>query len=159
LSATAIAHLVTKTSASAVLASPALNKSASEALALLNPTGDKPLALYMSKPYDAFIGGEPVNSVTNLWDPDPNHYIDEWDRNVIVLHSSGTTGLPKAMYTSHEYWLGYATCHDFRNVEEASGLSTTTLPLYHVSYVQLLNTNSINPANDRDLVFIALPSR
>lgn len=63
---------------------------------------------------------------------DPNHYVNESDRNVFILHSSGTTGLPKPIYNSHEYLLGYATCHEFSNVEEAAGLSVTTLPLYHV---------------------------
>jgi len=61
------------------------------------------------------------------------HFVDEHDRNVLILHSSGTTGLPKAIYQPHKYLLGYATCHMQTENEEVEGLNMTTLPLYHVS--------------------------
>jgi long-subunit acyl-CoA synthetase (AMP-forming) len=50
----------------------------------------------------------------------------------IILHSSGTTGLPKPIRLSHRYVIGYAGCHRL-SVEEAAGrLILSTLPLYHV---------------------------
>ncbi|KAL2067492.1 hypothetical protein VTL71DRAFT_1917 [Oculimacula yallundae] len=133
LSPTTIAHLLNKTSACAIIASPNLQKTASEGLELLRGQDDNFLSLYCPQPYEKFIGDQetPSDTGTNVLVPDPDHYIDQWDRNVIILHSSGTTGLPKPMYTSHAYWIGYATCHAFPDVEAARGLNTTTLPLYH----------------------------
>lgn len=54
------------------------------------------------------------------------------DRNVLILHSSGTTGLPKPIYTSHKYLLSFLTCHAFDSEESARRLNLSTLPLYHV---------------------------
>ena len=55
------------------------------------------------------------------------------DRRIIILHSSGTTGLPKPIYLTHRYLLGYAACHEFPEDKDMSGISVSTLPLYHVS--------------------------
>nr|POF15330.1 non-canonical non-ribosomal peptide synthetase fub8 [Quercus suber] len=57
--------------------------------------------------------------------------VDECDRNVIILHSSGTTGLPKPIRLSHRYLLGYAGCHAFADDDDCSGVNVSTLPLYH----------------------------
>ena len=54
------------------------------------------------------------------------------DRNVLILHSSGTTGLPKPIYTSHKYLLSFLTCHAFDSEESARRWNLSTLPLYHV---------------------------
>ena len=61
------------------------------------------------------------------------HLIREDDCNVLVLHSSGTTGLPKAIRLTHRYMLGYAACHDFPANEDESmrGTNLSTLPLFH----------------------------
>lgn len=55
------------------------------------------------------------------------------DTNVIILHSSGTTGMPKPISLAHRYILGYATCHEFPINEDESrrGLNLSTLPLFH----------------------------
>lgn len=78
--------------------------------------------------------------------------IREDDRNVLILHSSGTTGqsaeracgkrgftymfsgLPKAIPLAHRYVLGYAACHEFPVTEDLSlgGYNLSTLPLFHV---------------------------
>lgn len=63
----------------------------------------------------------------------PDHYVGEEDRNVLILHSSGTTGLPKAIFQSHKYLLGYACCHIRTDKEDIGALNMSTLPLYHVS--------------------------
>ena len=62
----------------------------------------------------------------------PYHYVGEQDRNVLILHSSGTTGLPKAIFQSHKYLLGYACCHIRTDEEDIGALNMSTLPLYHV---------------------------
>ncbi|KAF2637245.1 acetyl-CoA synthetase-like protein [Massarina eburnea CBS 473.64] len=57
--------------------------------------------------------------------------VDETDRNVLILHSSGTTGLPKPLRLAHRHLLGYAACHSFDEVEETTWRNLSTLPLYH----------------------------
>nr|POE77918.1 non-canonical non-ribosomal peptide synthetase fub8 [Quercus suber] len=63
--------------------------------------------------------------------------VDEDDRNVIILHSSGTTGLPKPIRLSHRYLLGYAGCHAFAPSDDCSGVNVSTLPLYHVCLLRM----------------------
>lgn len=77
--------------------------------------------------------------------------VREDDRNVLILHSSGTTGmlmrmhkiqlllmtepgLPKAIPLAHRYVLGYAACHSFPPDKDMSvqGVNLSTLPLFHV---------------------------
>jgi acyl-coenzyme A synthetase/AMP-(fatty) acid ligase len=60
------------------------------------------------------------------------HYMEHGDRDVLILHSSGTTGLPKAIRQSHGYILNYLMCYDFSDAE-CYRLNLTSLPLYHVS--------------------------
>jgi acyl-CoA synthetase (AMP-forming)/AMP-acid ligase II len=50
----------------------------------------------------------------------------------LILHSSGTTGLPKPIRLSHRYLIGYAGCHRLSAEEAAGRLILSTLPLYHV---------------------------
>jgi acyl-coenzyme A synthetase/AMP-(fatty) acid ligase len=54
---------------------------------------------------------------THVSDSDDDDLIQEDDRNVLILHSSGTTGLPKPIYLAHRYLLGYAACHRFAEDE------------------------------------------
>lgn len=56
---------------------------------------------------------------------------DENDTEVIILHSSGTTGQPKPIRLGHRYLLGYAACHAFREEESPTWPNLSTLPLYH----------------------------
>ena len=76
--------------------------------------------------------GKPESSIVhNL------HYVSEDDRNVAILHSSGSSGLPKPIYCSHRYFLGFASCHDFRSDVEAQGLTISTSPFFHVSHYNM----------------------
>lgn len=59
--------------------------------------------------------------------------VNDADRNVIILHSSGSTGLPKPIYQTHRYLLGYAACHAFPEDVDVSHVCASTLPLFHVS--------------------------
>ena len=51
----------------------------------------------------------------------------------VILHSSGTTGLPKPILLTNRYLLGYATCHRLQPEESEGRLNVSTMPLYHVS--------------------------
>jgi acyl-CoA synthetase (AMP-forming)/AMP-acid ligase II/nucleoside-diphosphate-sugar epimerase len=77
-----------------------------------------------ARPYHEFLECETPSRWTKL-------NIDENDRNVLILHSSGTTGLPKPIRLAHRYLLGYAACHAFENNEDADWRNLSTLPLYH----------------------------
>ncbi|POR35295.1 L-aminoadipate-semialdehyde dehydrogenase [Tolypocladium paradoxum] len=48
----------------------------------------------------------------------------------LILHSSGTTGLPKPIYLSQRYLLGYAACHELGQ-DDVDWRNFSTLPLYH----------------------------
>ncbi|KAI1111370.1 hypothetical protein F5Y14DRAFT_425768 [Nemania sp. NC0429] len=56
---------------------------------------------------------------------------DSEKQHALILHSSGTTGLPKPIPLTHRYVLGYAACHQFGIEEEIDWVNLSTLPLYH----------------------------
>lgn len=57
--------------------------------------------------------------------------VDENDVDVLILHSSGTTGMPKPIRLAHRYLLGYAACHNFPADKSNFWTNYSTLPLYH----------------------------
>lgn len=121
LSAVAFTHLLKETSAVAVIASQRLQGFAKQANA--------GLPLYQQASFQDFIHQDLLDGAIGS----PNHYISDRDRKVIILHSSGSTGLPKPIYQSHRYLLGFTQAHLFNSPEEAEALTLSTLPLYHVS--------------------------
>jgi acyl-coenzyme A synthetase/AMP-(fatty) acid ligase len=65
-----------------------------------------------------------------------NHYVSDTDRNVLILHSSGTTGLPKAIRQPHRYMLHFAPYtafefDDFHTLPQEQTMALNTLPLFH----------------------------
>lgn len=78
-----------------------------------------------------------------LFNPDPSQqaleippkYTDfaRSDLDAIIMHSSGTTGLPKPVYHSQAYVLVYAAAHRLPEQREPFRFNVSTLPLYHVS--------------------------
>ncbi|CAG8883007.1 unnamed protein product [Penicillium egyptiacum] len=127
LSVTAIHHLLKKTNAVAVLAAPRHQLNAAQAVALMRDEDGKTIALHKPEPYSTYLGtAAPGDSICH-----PFHFFSEKDRNVLILHSSGTTGLPKPIYISHRHLVCFTTCHDFKTEEEAQGVNVSTLPLYH----------------------------
>ncbi|KAK0615281.1 hypothetical protein B0T17DRAFT_602326 [Bombardia bombarda] len=85
------------------------------------------------EPYHAFLSKGDPDGNGNL---DPLIYthlphVDENDCNAIILHSSGTTGLPKPIFMAHRYLLGYASCHQFPAEQSINWINVSTLPLYH----------------------------
>lgn len=135
LSPVAIHHLLVQASANAVIASPRLQRTAKEALSLFTSAEASPV-LYSQIAYTSFLESLHTSAEDTICGQD--HYIGEADRNVLILHSSGTTGLPKAIYNSHRYLLAYTACHEFSNDDEALGWNVSTLPLYHVGIDALI---------------------
>ncbi len=141
LSAPAVRHLIRETGAKLILVSPRLQPLASEAFpaaedgqteARIEENG---VTIRLVAGYEALLeereaadAGQPATCTAH-----PNHFVSEEDRQVLILHSSGTSGLPKPIPCSHRYFLGYATCHSFSSDEEAHGLTISTPPFFHVS--------------------------
>ncbi|CEL05016.1 hypothetical protein ASPCAL06138 [Aspergillus calidoustus] len=122
LSTTAVASLVERTSACAILASRRLEATAREAAHGIPIRSPLSIETLLSHPPQS-------NPTPNICHP--HHYIDESDRNVVILHSSGTTGLPKPIYVSHRHLLSYVNNHWLHDEAQAQGISVSTLPLYH----------------------------
>jgi acyl-CoA synthetase (AMP-forming)/AMP-acid ligase II len=133
LSPEAIASLLEQCQAQLLLTSVATTSRAEAAVGKLA----KPLSLQVRlvSPDDFHHEMPPQMTMTS---PAPSmHYCSSTDRNVIIFHSSGTTGLPKPVYHAHAYILKYGTCGDFSETE-CAGLNMTTLPLYHVGMFDCL---------------------
>ncbi|MCJ1269495.1 hypothetical protein MMC22_009387 [Lobaria immixta] len=130
LSAPAVRHLIRKTGAKLTLVSPRLQPLASEAFPAAEGNG---VTIRLVAGYEALLeegeaadAGRPAACAAH-----PNHFVSEEDRQVLILHSSGTSGLPKPIPCSHRYFLGYATCHSFGSDKEAHGLTISTPPFFH----------------------------
>ncbi|KAK3337757.1 putative NRPS-like enzyme [Cercophora scortea] len=128
LSPLAIQELLTTTGTRAVLTSPRLERVCREGVAGLDPASAPAVSIYGRQPYGAFLSTQEPLSARSICNA--GHHTDETDLQVIILHSSGSTGLPKAIPQSHEYFVGHAACYDL-TPSEAEGLNVSTLPLYH----------------------------
>jgi long-subunit acyl-CoA synthetase (AMP-forming)/nucleoside-diphosphate-sugar epimerase len=132
LSPLAIENLIKTTHSSAILASPRLVRGCEAAVKPGNSGSSPTAVIYERQPYDVFLPQKNRSTASNLEASvcHAHYHADEKDRNAIILHSSGTTGLPKAIYQSQEYVLGYAANHCL-SPEEARGVNVSTLPLFH----------------------------
>ena len=131
LSPTAIHHLLVKTAACAIIASPRIENTAKEGLSNFATSEDRP-RIYTQAAFADFLNVPTKEGCMNTSICKPGYFASENDRNVLILHSSGTTGLPKPIHQSHKWLLCFATCHNFSSDEEALGVNLSTLPLYHV---------------------------
>lgn len=113
----AVSHLLRDTGASTLIVSSRTRRG-------LTPETVTLVTMVDTKPYHHFLELKHPTERRQL-------IIDEKDRNVLILHSSGTTGLPKPIHLAHRYLLGYASCHAFEESEEADWRNLSTLPLYH----------------------------
>lgn len=134
LSPTAVNHLLNETRATAVITSLRLSNVISKASARSTTPSISPTApvVYLQKPYEDDLRMDLSYHGAEGGICSPYHFISEADRDVLILHSSGTTGLPKPIYQPHKYLLGYTVCHQSSSHEEIAGLNMSTLPLYHV---------------------------
>lgn len=126
-----------------IVTSTRLRNTAKEALSDFVAEEELP-QLHPQIPYEQFLltSGNTDSPERSICGRD--YYISETDRSVLILHSSGTTGLPKPIYTSHTHLLCFTVCHDFKDEEEIRGLNVSTLPLYHVSPISRLQNPTIN---------------
>ena len=130
LSPSAVAHLVEKIGVSSIIHTSHTSRLAKDAVEGGMRNGHNAVPYIQSAPFESFVGGrQPVYD--NV--PPILPSIDELDRNVIILHSSGSTGLPKPIYHTHGYLVNYAKCHKFTEKDDTSKVCTSTLPLFHVS--------------------------
>ncbi|KAG9246422.1 hypothetical protein BJ878DRAFT_574050 [Calycina marina] len=130
LSPQAIVHLLQQTEATTVLVSNRTNANVKKAF-----SGDQQVLstspnLLIAPIFDEFLNS-PHSKLS--WTHSCDRLVREDDRNVIILHSSGSTGLPKPISLAHRYLLGYATCHEFpeSSDESTKGINFSTLPLFH----------------------------
>lgn len=130
LTPVAIAHLLKATSAGAVMVSARCTRAATEALSSYD-AGETVPTLHEPISYDRFLNDADPIGWASLEVPPTYSVVEEMDRNVLILHSSGTTGLPKPIYHPHKYLLGYANCHEFGPEDKVDGINCSTLPLFH----------------------------
>lgn len=116
-------HLLQVTAASSFIVSERLSEPAKPALAILNSKG---VSTHVALPYTSFheAGADPKTK--GSFAPP-----QELDSVILLLHSSGTTGLPKPIPLTHRNLLFAVNCHGFDTEEEAQGLNASTLPLFH----------------------------
>jgi acyl-coenzyme A synthetase/AMP-(fatty) acid ligase len=131
LSAEAVRHLLQRTRTSAIIASRRLDGIVAEALELWE-TDDSPPSRHSPASYKTFWADEGCPSFAQSDIGHPNHFLSESDCNVLILHSSGTTGLPKPIYTSHRHYFSFALCHEFTTDEQMLSPMLSTSPLFHV---------------------------
>lgn len=128
LTPVAIAHLLKQTSPSCVLINSQVSRSSKEALELLHSDGTALLPKFV----DA-LGYEDLLSPIALEIQIPQMYTayEREDLDAIIMHSSGTTGLPKPIFHGQAYLLLYAACHRLPEQREPFRFNVSTLPLYH----------------------------
>ena len=132
LSPHAVQHLLEKTNAGAALASTRMRATVEEALTLVeNNSVDSLPGVLERRPLEEWLTGDHVDAESAAVS---GFYQSVQDREVVIMHSSGTTGLPKPIYQPHEYLVGFAAAHRFGEDEEPPYLNLSTLPLYHVRH-------------------------
>lgn len=137
LNPASIQHLLTTLRAQAVLTSPRhvdTVKAAFETTRLEYGRGGT--RVQVAKPFTDYLSGsreeKAIPADATIWGP--RHFLGDSDNNVIILHTSGTTGFPKPVHQPHKMLLGYACCHRRTEAEDVEGLNLSMLPLYHVNF-------------------------
>ncbi|KAI9152366.1 Non-canonical non-ribosomal peptide synthetase ascB [Paramyrothecium foliicola] len=119
----AIMHLLQATSATSLIVSQRLSVPAKPALGALEAKG---VTTHIGLPYTSFVESSiDVASEENFEPP------ADLDEIILLLHSSGTTGMPKPIPLTHRQLLFAVNCHHFENDQEAQGLNVSSLPLFH----------------------------
>jgi acyl-CoA synthetase (AMP-forming)/AMP-acid ligase II len=114
-----VAHLISETSAQAVICSKRTKQAIRKAAAV-----DHPISLIEAITHTN-LKGLPSSNLPPIQPSD--------EVGAVILHSSGTTGLPKPIRLTNRYLLGYAACHQLAPDEAEGRINVSTLPLYHVN--------------------------
>ncbi|KAK9414371.1 putative Carrier domain-containing protein [Seiridium unicorne] len=138
LSAPAVHHLIRETGAKLMLISSSLQLLAADAFQKTDNNsqegvdeGVAPRICLVPGYHEFFEDVKLTRSNDLVRAAHSNHFVSEDDRQVLILHSSGTSGLPKPIPCSHRYLLSYATCQSFESAQETHSLAISTLPLFH----------------------------
>lgn len=124
LGAKSVRHLLKETGARSILLSKRTERLIAQDV--------KDLAeVKMVAPFTTFLHGQVLSDSVNGAGQGGRLAVDESDTNILILHSSGTTGLPKPIRLAHRYVLGYAACHRFPDNQPLDWMNLSTLPLYH----------------------------
>ncbi|KAK8054756.1 hypothetical protein PG994_009823 [Apiospora phragmitis] len=92
----------------------------------LDGLASKGVFVIVSKPYEEFSqAGMDEGNLPPFQKP------QKLDDTILLLHSSGSTGLPKPIPLTHRMLLSAVNCHEFHTEEQAQGLNLTTLPMFH----------------------------
>ncbi|KAF8059573.1 hypothetical protein FPV67DRAFT_1633230 [Lyophyllum atratum] len=130
LTPVAIAHLLKQTLPSCVLTSSHVSRSSKEALEILQSEGATLLPTFVDAPgYEDLLS--PDHDGENVQIPPMYSAYEDKDLDAIIMHSSGTTGLPKPIFHGQTYPLLYAACHRLPEQREPFRFNVSTLPLYH----------------------------
>ncbi|RYC60404.1 hypothetical protein CHU98_g5812 [Xylaria longipes] len=124
LSSPSVLHLLKETHAKAILVSRRTGL-------LLSEDINKLARVVQVEPYSAFMACDSRTDEIGESPRAESRRQDNGQRNALILHSSGTTGLPKPVFLTHRYLLGYAACHQFAQEEEIDWVNLSTLPMYH----------------------------
>ncbi|KAI0685571.1 hypothetical protein BC835DRAFT_1456089 [Cytidiella melzeri] len=137
----AIVQLVHSTDTQAILISPQLEALSQESLSLFaSEHGEVDIpSVHLVPSFSEFL--DPHSDLALRHVPAPLRSVD-MGRNAVIMHSSGSTGkfhrssriilcLPKPIFHSHTYLLGYAACHRLSARDVEGSINVSTLPLYH----------------------------
>ena len=132
LSPASIKHLIAETSAQAIVVSTKTIETAREAVSR-RPDAEAQILVLQARSYRDFFNSIPPKELdTKRAETSPADHSAEDVPGALILHSSGTTGMPKPIRLAHRYLLGYAACH--RLPESVCGkVCLSTLPMFHVS--------------------------
>ncbi|KAI0090839.1 hypothetical protein BDY19DRAFT_740627 [Irpex rosettiformis] len=127
----AVVNLLHATHAQAILVSPQLDTLSQESVCLFTKQygESEPPSVHLVPPFTKFL--DPRNDLDPHNAPLPPRFADV-GRDAVIMHSSGSTGLPKPIFHSNGYLLGYAACHRLSARDSEGAINVSTLPLYHV---------------------------
>lgn len=129
----AILHLLKKTNPSTLLISGQVSHSVKDTIEIYEKQRPENFVLphiVNSLTYEDFL--YPTGDLAGYPTPPRYPVFVREDLGAFIMHSSGTTGLPKPISHSQTYPLIYAACHRLPEQNEPFRYQVSTLPLYHV---------------------------